>query len=105
MSRAALPRGFGLERFKGALYVLAPVAAVVLYAQPAVHETALRSRRYVVYVDSDLPVLGRRRAGGAGGEEAAAPQAAAAAAAAAAATGPAEERRSGGRFGNNGGLR
>jgi hypothetical protein len=96
-----LARGFGLERFKGALYVLAPVAAVVLYAQPAVHETALRSRRYVVYVDSDLPVLGGRgRAARGAGEAAPAAEAAAAAAPAAA-----EERRSGGRFGNNGGLR
>ena len=65
--------GFGLERFRLTLYVLAPVAAVVLFAQPWVHESALRSRRYVVLPENDLPVFRR-------GQRAAAAAAAAAAA-------------------------
>ena len=96
-------RGFGLERFKGALYVLLPVAAVLVYAQPPVHEAALRSRRYVVYVDSDLPRFGRNKGGGAATAGAAAGNATAAADTAAAA--PAAPARRGGRFGDGGGAR
>lgn len=96
-------RGFGLERFKGALYVLLPVAAVLVYAQPPVHEAALRSRRYVVYVDSDLPRFGRNKGGGAATAGAGAGDATAAADTAAAA--PAAPARRGGRFGDGGGAR
>ena len=106
----ALPRGFGLERFKGALYVLLPVAAVLVYAQPAVHEAALRSRRYVVYVDSDLPVF-RRGAAAAGAAGAAGPASsgagagvAGAVAAEGAAKGTGATKRGGGRFGDGGGV-
>ena len=100
-------RGFGLERFKGALYVLLPVAAVLVYAQPPVHEAALRSRRYVVYVDSDLPRFGRNKGGGAAtaGAGAGAGDSTAAAAADTAAAAPAAPARRGGRFGDGGGAR
>jgi hypothetical protein len=99
-------RGFGLERFKGALYVLLPVAAVLVYAQPPVHEAALRSRRYVVYVDSDLPRFGRNKGGGAtAGAGAGAGADDAKAAADTAASAPAAPARRGGRFGDGGGAR
>ena len=104
-------RGFGLERFKGALYVLLPVAAVLVYAQPPVHEAALRSRRYVVYVDSDLPRFGRNKGGGAAtagagtGAGAGAGAGDATAAADTAVAAPAAPARRGGRFGDGGGAR
>jgi len=76
----------GLERFKGAVYIVMPVLAVVFYSQPQVHEWALRRSRYVVYpapkqleaeMEKDRGVL--RRVVAAGRREPAAAAAAAAA--------------------------
>lgn len=38
-----------LERWKFLVYLIAPVAAVYLFSLPEVHETAIKSRRYIVY--------------------------------------------------------
>lgn len=51
--------GFGLERMKFGVYVLVPVIAVLLYNQPWVYETSLKSHRYVVYQPTILPPLRR----------------------------------------------
>ena len=41
-------RGAALERFKFGLYLAAPVAAVYLFAMPAVHETVFARRPYII---------------------------------------------------------
>ena len=39
----------GLEKFKFAIYLFVPVAAVLLYSLPAVHVRALTTSRYITY--------------------------------------------------------
>ena len=51
--------GFSLERMKFAVYLLVPVAAVLLYNEPWVYETSLKANRYVVYRPTELPPLRR----------------------------------------------
>jgi hypothetical protein len=47
--------GIRMERLRIGVYIIVPVLAVLIYSQPVVHEGALRSRRYVVYNESDIP--------------------------------------------------
>ena len=54
-------RGVRLERFRFGVYIGVPVAAVILYSIPAVHERAITGRRYIVYTPSDVPQFNRRR--------------------------------------------
>lgn len=44
--------GFGLERAKFAVYLVAPIIAVVVYSIPSVHETHMKLARYVVHPPS-----------------------------------------------------
>ena len=51
--------GISLERMKFGVYVLVPVITVLLYNQPWVYETSLKTHRYVVYQPTVLPPLRR----------------------------------------------
>lgn len=67
MAPAALPlykrigQGFKLERFKFGVYLLVPIAAVLFYSVPSVHEASIKGRRYIVYTPSDVPTFNSRR--------------------------------------------
>lgn len=50
-------RGWRAERAKFAVLLAAPVCAVLLYAQPAVHEAALTRLRYVLYAPPEADAL------------------------------------------------
>lgn len=41
--------GLGTEKFKLAVYLIIPMAAVYMYSIPWVHETSIRTNRYIVY--------------------------------------------------------
>ena len=44
--------GFLLEKVKFAVFLFAPILAVVVYSIPAVHETHMKMARYVVHPPS-----------------------------------------------------
>ena len=48
-------RGARLERFKFAIYLIAPIIAVYTFSVPAVHEFIFSNRRYIVYKENAKP--------------------------------------------------
>ena len=51
--------GFRLETAKFAVYLIAPIVAVVVYSIPAVHEWSLSHHRYIVF-PAPLPPIPRK---------------------------------------------